>query len=124
MMIDNRIYMGIIAFLLIVLMILSTTYIQNLNSNDLGIEVINARKEDLMNQQQELQKTIIEINTSLQTELIKQKLLNNQLTMLNDQSNNLSSSKQTLTQVVVNPLTKPTPPISISTTPPKTTRAS
>jgi hypothetical protein len=105
----------IIAILEIALCVIGYAYMQN-NIKNFGNEaqVYSVRKEELVTQQRQLEAVILDLNKTLQSEISKEKVLENQLSSL--------TGKPSSTQNGVS--TPPAAPQQPAAPTPKVTRAS
>jgi len=119
----------VIAILVVIILIASRIYIESniVNTNTI-LSDYNARKEDLIVKQQQLQIQINNLNVSLQQEVAKQKNLTNQITALKGQPNNPSTQVNQVSSSAPAssppPASSPAPSPPPTPTPPPVTRAS
>jgi len=109
--------------IILVLLLLSRAYVSDkIGNSNLNLSDYNARKEDLILKQEQLQVLIITLNNTIQQEIIKQTELANKLSSLTGKpsSSPISGGSSSST-----PTPNPTPAPAPSPTPqPPVTRAS
>jgi predicted PurR-regulated permease PerM len=82
---DIKILIVLVSLLIIISVVTFSFHIQT-QANNLNNSSYNARKEDLQLKQAELEKAIIDLNSTLQSEKARQQALADQISSLNNQS--------------------------------------
>lgn len=101
------------AIVLIALFLFLGIYVQGRVLDNSFLLDYNVRKEDLITKQEQLSVMINDLNKSLQTEILKQNSLSNQLADLTGKPVNTASSN-TPSQPAIKPTPKPAPVTSAS----------
>ena len=97
------------AIVLIALFLFLGIYVQGRVLDNSFLLDYNVRKEDLITKQEQLSVMINDLNKSLQTEILKQNSLSNQLADLTGKPVNTASSSSGSTNTPSQPAIKPTP---------------